>query len=175
VAMTVPGTGCSGPYEGAKAEKLKNKPPKKTPPADQAAGPAQVKWDEECKSKFFEDMQVTRKTGPARAKIGQADSTLSTADSSQDPGARATLTVEAITTYKKALADDPFSADATYKLAAAYARVHKKKCALDLLARLLELQKHPDFEADAKRAIRAAGADDAFKGFRKDADSALGI
>ena len=53
--------------------------------------------------------------------------------------------------------------------------MRKKKCAVDLLTRLAALKKYPDYEADAKRMIQAASQDSSFQGFRKDADSALGI
>jgi hypothetical protein len=164
--------GCSGPYSG-KAERLK-KPPKRKAPVEPDA--AALPYNEECKSAFFEDnSRVRRNSTGARGKIAQADASLGTADSASDAGTRASMTIEAINQYKKALADDPYSPEATYKLAAAYARVRKKKCATDLLTRLAELKKNPEFEAEAKRMIQAASNDAVFEGFRKDADSALGI
>jgi hypothetical protein len=165
-------TGCGGPYS-EKAETLKKPKKKKRPPEPDTAA---LPYNEECKTAFFEDnTKVRRNGGAARGKIAQGDTQLGTADSSPDAGTRATLTIEAITSYKKALADDPFSPEATYKLAAAYARVRKKKCATDLLTRLSALQKNPEFEAEAKRMVQAASQESAFEGFRKDADSALGI
>jgi hypothetical protein len=164
--------GCGGPYVG-KPEKLKRPAKKKKPPEPDAAA---LPYNEECKSGFFEDnSKVRRNSGAARGKVGQGDAALGAAESSPDPGVRASSTIEAINSYKKALLDDPFSAEATYKLAAAYARVRKKKCAIDLLTRLAQLKKHPDFEAEASRMVQAASQDGSFQGFRKDADSALGI
>jgi hypothetical protein len=180
--------GCGGPYVG-KAEKLKRPAKKKRPPEPDAAA---LPYNEDCKAAFFEDnSKVRRNSGAARGKVGQGDAALGAAESSPDPGVRASSTIEAINSYKKALLDDPFSAEATYKLAAlldvpfsaeatyklaaAYARVRKKKCAIDLLTRLAQLKKHPDFEAEASRMIQAASQDGSFQGFRKDADGALGI
>lgn len=164
--------GCGGPYVG-KAEKLKRPVKKKRPPEPDAAA---LPYNEDCKAAFFEDnSKVRRNSGAARGKVGQGDAALGAAESSPDPGVRASSTIEAINSYKKALLDDPFSAEATYKLAAAYARVRKKKCAIDLLTRLAQLKKHPDFEAEAGRMIQAASQDGSFQGFRKDADGALGI
>jgi hypothetical protein len=172
-AFTAPlATGCAGLYSG-KPEKLKPAPKKKRPPEPDAAA---VPYNEECKTAFFEDgSKVRRDQGGARAKVSQGDASLSSAEGSADKGSQASLTIEAINNYKKALLADPYSAEATYKLAVAYAKVRKKKCAVDLLTRLAALKKHPDYETEAKRMIQAASQEGAFQGFRKDADGALGI
>jgi predicted Zn-dependent protease len=164
---------CSGPYEGMKAESLK-KPSKKARPPDAAPVAEEIKYDEDCKTKFQEDGSKVRRKSPNQ-QIDAGDQALQLVDQTPDPAAKANAAIEAINKYKNALAQDPYSATATYKLAVSYALVRKKGCALALLKRLTELQKHPDFEGEATRMIKSVDDEPAFKGFHKDALTAAGL
>lgn len=164
--------GCAGPYEAA-AEKVK-KPAKKNRPPDAAPVAEEIKYDEDCKTKFQEDNTKVRRKSPQQ-QIDAGDQALQIVDQSPDPQAKANAAVEAINKYKNALAQDPYSASATYKLAVSYALVRKKGCTLALLKRLTELQKHPDFEGEATRMIKSVDDEPAFKGFHKDALTAAGL
>ncbi len=162
---------CSGPYDGA-AEKVK-KPTKKNRPPDVAAPAVEIKYDDECKTKFEEDGSKVRRKSP-QSQIDAGDVALQNVDSNGDMAVKASFAVEAINKYKNALAQDPYSGIATYKLAIAYALVRKKGCALALLKRLTVLQKHPDFDAEATRMIKSVDGEPAFKGFHKEALTAAG-
>ena len=165
--------GCSGPYAG-KAERLKHPRKKKRPPPPPPSKVV-IQYDDECRVKFNEDnSRVRRRQGEARALIGRGDTAMSTAVRTPDPKGRTSLIIDAINKYKNALSQDPYSATATYHLAVAYALVRKKGCTIALLKRLTELQKHPDFEAEATRMIKSVDNEPAFKGFQKDALTAAG-
>src|SRR5207237_1518503 len=117
-------------------------------PPEAVVAAAEVKYDDECKAKFQEDGSRVRRKSPA-AQIEAGDAALEQVAASNDPAAKAGFAVDAINKFKNALGQDPYSGQATYKLAVSFALVRKKGCALALLKRLTELQKHPDFEGEA--------------------------
>jgi len=80
-----------------------------------------------------------------------------------------------VTDYAKALAKDPYDADATLGLAVAYDRAWKKGCALALLKRLDTLAANPKFAGAAQRSVdRIVDHPDWFKAYRRDALRAVG-
>lgn len=167
--------GCSGPYSN-KPEGLKK--PTKKPMPDVVVTDVVIKFAEECPVKFQEDPSKAmqqHKTGKRAAdqKTAQADELLEKAQSTTDDKQKASNTVDAITKLRSALIDDPYHAEATYKLAHAYGRSRRKGCALALLKRLADLEKYGDFAADAKRKINEAESDPVFQPFRKDANGAI--
>jgi hypothetical protein len=166
--------GCK-PLYGGKPEGLKN-PPKKRPPVETEVAAAPIAWNEECETYFHEKPGIT----PPNVALGRsmsqsASDTLVQAERSQEPKARASLTIEAIEKFKAALNKDPYSAEATYGLAVAYTKVLQKGCTLKLLKRLSDLRANPRFEQDARRMIDAAADQNAFKPFKKEAHRELGI
>ena len=56
---------------------------------------------------------------------------------------REELLTNAVELFGKALAADPYNVHATYNLAAAYARIDRHQCTINLLERLVELRKLP--------------------------------
>ena len=75
----------------------------------------------------------------ARQAVGK----LTAAESSSlDASARQSLIGEAVNDFITALLADPYNVSATYNLAAAYARIDRKQCSLNLLSRLLEMRNH---------------------------------
>jgi len=177
VGFTAETVGCAHPYSG-KPEKLK-KPRKKKrpePTAEEGAAKEEVVWDEECRTNFFDDKKPGRRNPRgAEALVKQADSLLLQADSEEGP-ARINAVIEALSKLTNALEKDQYSPEATYKMAVAYALVHKKGCALRLLERLKELEKMEEGGVGRKASLTAkrAANDMAFDGFRKDADAAMG-
>ena len=170
VATLLGGTGCA-PLYGGKPETLKKPVSKKRPPETAAAIP----WVVECRADFEGDgSKVRRRAAEATPLTAAGNESLSRALSSPDPATRASLVVEAINKYKSALTKDPFNADATEALAAAYARVLYKGCSLKLLQRLPQLEANPVYEVEARNAISRALASSAYDGFRSEADSAVG-
>jgi hypothetical protein len=178
VLLAVLGLGTVGackPLYGGKAEAMKG-PPKKKPPPEVAAAEVAIPWNEECDTDFHgKPNAIPPNTAAGKALTETATNTLVQAERNQDPKQRASLTVEAIDKYKAALGKDPYSAEATYGLAVAYTKVLRKGCTLKLLKRLSDLKNNPKFASDAQRMIDAAADQNAFKPFKKDAASALGI
>lgn len=174
--LGLPALGCSGPYAG-KAEKL-HKPPKSAEPDEPPAAAVEIKYADECPVKFQEDpkdaiKQHRRNASASTRLVEQADTLLDDARVAKDDKQRAAQAAEAISKLRKALIDAPYHADATYKLAHAYAITRRRGCALALLKRLTELQKYGDFAADARRKIDEAEGDPVFAPFRKQANEAI--
>lgn len=174
LAIATPVAGCSSPYD-AKAERLKKPKKKKRPDAEEADAGAdeQPLADDKCRTNFFAEPTKRRKARDGRRLASQADGLLVDADRA-DGKRRVSLLVEALEKLSNALKKDPYGPEPTYKMAVAYAMAGRKSCALKLLDRLNTLQKHPDVDKEASRAVQRALRDPAFEKFRKDADQALG-
>ena len=68
------------------------------------------------------------------------------------------LVTSAVQLFIQALLADPYNVDATYNLAAAYARIGRPQCSLNLLERLLQMRSHPSKnEAVEKKLDRLLG------------------
>ena len=151
--------GCSGLYEKPAAP-LAN--PRKVPaPKTAEIQAAAIVWDESCPTFFHEPPVVAVSRPDAELLVARARDTVAQATVAK-PDQRGALIVRAIEEDKRALGKDPYSAEATYHLAVVYAQLHKKKCALDLINRLVALRGHPRYRADAKRLIDAAYDEPAF-------------
>ena len=59
-----------------------------------------------------------------------------------EQGERENLITEAVARLVTALLADPYNVNATYTLAAAYARIGRAQCSVNLLSRLVPLRKH---------------------------------
>lgn len=174
VALAFASAGCSGPYTG-KAEKLSRPKKKKRPAAEEGAeAPSEVVLDEKCRANFFAEPTTRRRARDAETLAKQADAILTEAER-QDGAARIGSVKEALSKLSNALQKDPYDPLSTYKMAVAYALVNKKGCAIELLKRLNELQKHPEVEGEAARTVKRAQGDFAFEAFRKDANAAMGM
>jgi hypothetical protein len=174
LAIAAPLASCSSPYD-AKAERLK-KPKKKKRPDEPDAGPDEgttVAEDDQCRTNFFAEPTKKRASRDGRRLAGQADGLLLDAEKT-DGARRSNLIVEALGKLSNALRKDPYGPEPTYKMAVAYAMAGRRSCSIKLLDRLNTLQKHPDVDKEAARAVQRALRDPAFEGFRKDANSALG-
>ncbi len=166
-------TGCAGPYSG-KPAKLKKPRKKKRPKAvEEEAAAQEPVFDEKCRTNFFAPPSARRKTRQSRSLAKQADRYLVEAEEKEGQ-ARISTVSDALSKLRNALKADPYGPEATYKMAAAYAMVGKKACALALLERLNELTKMPAVMNEAERVINRALRDDSFEPFRKDANAALG-
>jgi hypothetical protein len=92
------------------------------------------------------------------------------------PPQRNALYVQAVTLLIEALSADPYNVVATYNLAAAYAHIGRKNCALNLLARLAEMAAFPSARDDVSemadyllgRGKRKGKADPDFDSLRDD-------
>lgn len=166
--------GCQ-PLYGNKPERLKN-PDKKRKPPEPESEVVQVRYIEECSANFREEVRnLNRDMAAASRFVGDGDTALDQVRRAKDPASQAELIKVSIEKYRNALLKDPFNEEATLKLAVAYDMVYRKGCALQMLKRLAALQANPKFQKKAARAADAV-ADNAtwFKGYRKDAISAVG-
>ncbi|MEJ7603772.1 MAG: hypothetical protein WKG01_38145 [Kofleriaceae bacterium] len=165
--------GCR-PIYGDKADKLANPARKKRPP-EAEQGPIEVKYVEDCQTNFRDEKRPVQDTATAHRLVGEGDSAVQQSNAAKEPSAAAGLIKDAIDKYRNALMKDPFNADATLKLALAYDKVYRKGCALKLLARLSQLEGNPKVGRGAKQAAdQVADNKEWFKGYRKDAISAVG-
>src|SRR5262249_53779024 len=148
----------------------KKKPPEPPESADQ------VKYIDDCTASFQDDPRKWHPQPPlARQLVDGGDTAMATSDKTPEPNQKVGLIKEAIDKYRNALIKDPYSPDATLKLAIAYDKVLRKGCAIAMLKRLAALAANPKFSQEANRSIDAVGDNSQwFKGYRKDAMAAVG-
>src|SRR5574338_1350982 len=165
---------CKPLYSG-KAEKLANPPKKKQP--DKTDEPvAEIKYVEDCNANFTDDpKKVHPQTALSRTLFNEGETALAQSDDAKDDQGKVNLIVAAIDKYRNALIKDPYNVPATLKLAVAYDRVLRKGCAIAMLKRLSSLSNNPKWTSEANRNIDSIDANAQwFKGYRKDAMSAVG-
>jgi len=168
------GAGCQ-PLYGGKPEKLHNPERKKKPPEPPDTGP-QIKYVEDCSADFRGDpTKVRPQTIVANTLVGEGDTALQQSQKATDPAAAGGFAKEAVDKYRNALVKDPYNVEATLKLAQAYDVVQRKGCALAMLKRLGTLSNHPKYGKEANRSADEVNDNPGmFKGYRKDAVSAVG-
>lgn len=167
-------TACQ-PLYGGKPETLHH-PERKKRPADAPDAPPPVVYVEDCNTDFRDDPKRVRPQEKiARELVDSGDTSLANADKATDDQAKVGLYKDAIERYRNALIKDPFSVDATLKLAVAYDKVLRKGCAIAMLKRLAELSNNPKWSDAANRDIDSIDQNASwFKGYRKDAMAAVG-
>ena len=103
--------------------------------------------------------QLPAKTFPERSipeaqKLAQGALTkLQAAEGNTDKASREKEITDAVDDFITALLADPYNVKATYNLAAAYARIGRKQCAVNMLVRLLQMKTHASRAADVEGAI----------------------
>lgn len=81
----------------------------------------------------------------------QARAELKTAESAEvDRLTREQYITDAVAHLLTALEADPYNVNATYSLAAAYARIGRRQCSLNLLTRMLQMRPHASKRADVE-------------------------
>jgi len=84
----------------------------------------------------------------------QASSKLRTAESAEvDKTTREQYITEAVDDFITALRADPYNVPATYGLAAAYARIDRYQCSINLLVRLLQMRPHPSKRPEVEAVL----------------------
>lgn len=84
----------------------------------------------------------------------QGNNVLRTANSPEiDRVTREQDMTEAVNDFITALAADPYNVAATYGLAAAYAKIGRKQCSINLLTRMLQMRPHPSKHAEVEQHI----------------------
>jgi hypothetical protein len=110
----------------------------------------------------------------ARRLAEKAKGELRTAESAEvERTTREQYITEAVVDFITALGADPYNITATYNLAAAYARIGRKQCSINLLTRLLQMRSHPSRHAEVELHIdrllgRKQGLDPDFAEMRRD-------
>jgi hypothetical protein len=156
--------GCQPLYSG-KPAKMRN--PDETRPKTGEPVAEEIVWDDKCNSEFFGKPSALKpNAGVVQKHVATGDLSLDASEREAPTAKKSSLVLAAIDEYKLALVEDPYSAEATYGLAVAYATVYKKQCALDLINRLVALRSYPRSEPDAKRLLTAAYSEPAFKPFK---------
>lgn len=91
-----------------------------------------------------------------------------------DRATREAYITEAVKMFITALAADPYNVYATYDLAAAYARIGRNQCAMNLLDRVIAMRSHPSKKPDVDAVLdkllgrRGAQLDGNFTNLRLD-------
>jgi hypothetical protein len=84
----------------------------------------------------------------------QASSKLKTANSGEvDRRTHEELIEEAVSDFIDSLKADPYDVKATYGLAAAYAKIGRTQCSINLLTRLLQMRPHASKHAEVEAAL----------------------
>ncbi len=73
--------------------------------------------------------------------------------SSLDPASRETLITDAVQSFLDSLSADPYNVNATYNLAAAYARINRKQCAYNMLDRLIQMRNHASRSTEVNQKL----------------------
>jgi hypothetical protein len=101
------------------------------------------------------------------AKLNQGNSAEANRRTRED------LQTEAVEDFITALAADPYNIRATYGLAAAYAKIGRKQCSINMLTRMLQMRPHPSKREEVERYIdrllgRRQALDPDFSDMRRD-------
>lgn len=95
--------------------------------------------NEACKPITFDERSIPegiRLTEEAKAKLKTAES------AEVERSLREQYSTDAVVDLITALRADPYNVGATYNLAATYARIGRRQCAINLLTRLLQMRPH---------------------------------
>jgi hypothetical protein len=129
-------------------------PPLRPDPEPVADKPKNVQRDcdptdpaSELKPISFDERSI-----PEAAKLAeQAKAQLRTAESAEvERSLREQYITDAVAALVTALRADPYNVTATYALAAAYARIDRRQCSMNLLTRLLQMRPHPSKRAEVE-------------------------
>jgi hypothetical protein len=84
----------------------------------------------------------------------QAYSELKTANSGEvDRRTHEDMLTQAVADFIDSLKADPYDVKATYGLAAAYAKIGRTQCSINLLTRLLQMRPHPSKHAEVEATL----------------------
>jgi hypothetical protein len=104
----------------------------------------------ELKAISFDQRSIpegTRLADQGYAKLNGANS------AEVDRMTREQYQTDAVYDFITALAADPYNVKATYGLAAAYAKIGRKQCSINLLTRILQMRTHASKKPEVEQAI----------------------
>jgi hypothetical protein len=129
--------------------------PLRPEPAPSAATNRPVQKD--CPVTDHEPSPITfdERSIPESARLAeQARTELRAADSAEiDRSTREQYITDAVEHLITALAADPYNVSATYTLAAAYARIGRPQCSINLLTRLLQMRTHASKRDEVEKQL----------------------
>jgi hypothetical protein len=135
-------------------EKITPPPPPLRPDPEPVQKPKVVQKDCEPTegSSELKPISFDERSIPEGLKLSQqAGAKLRTAESAEvEKSLREQYITEAVDDYITALRADPYNVPATYGLAAAYARIDRVQCSVNLLVRLLQMRPHPSKRAEVE-------------------------
>jgi len=131
--------------------------------------------DETSPEDELKPISFDQRSIPEGSKLAeQARAELKTAESAEiDRLTREQYITDAVAHLLTALEADPYNVTATYTLAAAYARIDRPQCSLNLLTRMLQMRPHPSKRAEVEMHLdkllgRKQVLDPDFAGMRND-------
>lgn len=142
----------------AKAQQLTAPPPPLRPEPDPPP-PKEPVVAKDCEptqpSSELKPIEFGERSIPEASKLSaQALGELKTAESAEiDRATREQYITDAVDHFITALRADPYNVTATYNLAAAYARIGRKQCAINLLTRMLQMRPHPSKHEDVEHHL----------------------
>lgn len=140
--------GCGGTQE------ITPPPPPLRPDPEPVERPKSVQKDCEPTegSSELKPLSFDERSIPEGSKLAeQARIKLRTAETAEvDRATREQYITEAVADFITALRADPYNVPATYGLAAAYARIDRRQCTINLLVRLLQMRPHPSKRAEVE-------------------------
>lgn len=145
----------AGPFGCAGNQELTPPPPPLRPEAE-AAPSARKAVAKDCEETTPADelkpISFDQRSIPEGARLAeQARAELKTAESAEvDRLTREQYITDAVAHLLTALDADPYNVNATYSLAAAYARIGRRQCSLNLLTRMLQMRPHAAKRADVE-------------------------
>jgi len=129
-----------------------------------------VNPDRELKALTFDERSI-----PEGQKLAdEAKSKFNTAGATDmERATREQYITDAVDEFITALRADPYNVTATYYLAAAYAKIGRTQCSINMLTRLLQMRPHPSKHAEVEQALdsllgRKQALDPSFSDMRKD-------
>lgn len=157
------------PMYGQRAEPLAKYDIGKPPPVK----PEAIAYVDDCNFDFHKRAPVAHVTTNVQLDQ-QAEVQVAKAEKAPVATEKVDLATDAITTYSRALRDNPYDPEATLGLARAYDSVRRKGCALALLDRLGALSEHPKFASSALPVAQSVVVHRTwFHDYRKEALAAL--
>ena len=160
-------------------EKVTPPPPPLRPDPEPVESRPRVAQQKDCEpteaSSELKPISFDERSIPEGTKLAaQGSSKLRTAESAEvEKSMREHYITEAVDDYITALLADPYNVPATYGLAAAYARIDRVQCSINLLVRLLQMRPHqskrPEVEAHLDKLLgRKTTLDPDFADMRRD-------
>jgi hypothetical protein len=160
-------------------QELTAPPPPLRPEAEPVETKAKVEVPKDCEPTAADEelkpIAFNQRSIPEGSRLAEeAKANLKTAESAEiERSLREQYTVDSVIKLITALQADPYNVTATYTLAATYARIGRKQCAINLLTRLLQMRPHaskrPEVESHLDRLLgRKQTLDPNFAEMRRD-------